>query len=479
MSKSVLKPFVFESLEHGYLEKKYNIEKVAAADALAQVPSQGALQWTATELEAIGETRTFINQKVANSTTWTGEIASIISNKARESIENPFLGVAQEYKTKVAQTTIGLEDEISRLRDNKLKALNDMRVFKLDHNLQRDPTIKPGWLKIVSLFIPVFLIASESYFNGSIFGGSMPGGQLEGIIFAVGISLVNVLGSFVMGMTLPWLWYKDIALRIWGSLFFMSYILIITFMNLTFGVFRSSLQLDQGGSFDDGFGFEGSSADAFFIGNPFTKLDTLETQGLLFILVGFLFALISLLDGLFYKDTYYGFGYRGEKLKKVNEELEEKYEMLRKNIGTYYTEFFNKCKAINNKSIDSIEQWRRATEVLQGFKSSYDGLVSSATEQINHFLNQYIAINRARRMPNTEPAYWPSEGNTVTFNFGNELEFNTVFAQLLGEFLTDPEADAKKEEFSKGLETNFESAINEINVVNEQFRQTVEQLISE
>ena len=69
MSKNGLKPFVFESLEHGYLEKKYNIEKVASADARAQVPAQGALQWTATELEAIGETRTFINRKVANSTT--------------------------------------------------------------------------------------------------------------------------------------------------------------------------------------------------------------------------------------------------------------------------------------------------------------------------------------------------------------------------------------------------------------------------
>ncbi len=478
MSKNGLKPFVFESLEHGYLEKKYNIEKVASADARAQVPAQGALQWTATELEAIGETRTFINRKVANSTTWTSEIASIISNKSRESSENPFLGVPQEFQTKIDQLTIGQENEIRSLRENKEKALNDLRVFKLDHNLQRDPTIKPGWLKIVSLFIPIFLIASESYFNGSIFGGSMPGGQLEGIVFAVGISLVNVLGSFVMGMTLPWLWYKETALRIWGSIFLIFYILIITFMNLTFGVFRSSLELDQGGSFDDGFGFEGSSTDAFFIGNPFTQLETLETQGLLFILVGFLFALISLLDGLFYKDTYYGFGYRGEKLKKANDELEEKYEVLKKNIGNYYSEFSNKCKAINNKSIESIEEWRRGIEFLQGFKSSYDSLVSSATEQINHFLNQYIAINRARRMPNTEPAYWPSEGDAVKFDFGNELEFNTVFAQLHGEYLTDTEADTKKREFSIGLETNYVSVMKEIDSVNEQFRETVERLIN-
>ena len=62
--------------------------------------------------------------------------------------------------------------------------------------------------------------------------------------------------------------------------------------------------------------------------------------------------------------------------------------------------------------------------------------------------------------------------------FGNEIEFNTVFAQLHGEYLTDTEADIKKTEFSSGLETNYVSVMKEIDSVNEQFRETVERLIN-
>ena len=82
-------------------------------------------------------------------------------------------------------------------------------------------------------------------------------------------------------------------------------------------------------------------------------------------------------------------------------------------------------------------------------------------------------------MPNTEPAYWPSEGDSVKFDFGKELEFNTVFAQLHGEYLTDTEADTKKAEFSSDLETNYALVMKEIDSVNKQFRETVERLINQ
>ena len=101
-------------------------------------------------------------------------------------------------------------------------------------------------------------------------------------------------------------------------------------MNLLFGVFRSKLETSTQDI--DSWALDNSPVQAFQIGNPFNQMADLEQNGFLFILVGLLFAIVSLLDGLFFRDIYAGYGSLGEKVLKAEKDLNNHNSVLKESL---------------------------------------------------------------------------------------------------------------------------------------------------
>lgn len=471
-----IEPYKFNHLEHGDLEKKFRLTEKATSDARAGVPAQGSFSRSEAEEEAIAEVNNHVNNQLTSSRQWTEQVSEIINRKRSKIESNPFIEVPVDFQSKIDSMFTGQEDRIRNLRNKLDGAKNNLRVFKLDHNLHRDPVIKPFWIKFISIFIPVFLISIESYFNGTIFGNSLQGGQAEGIAFAVGISLVNVLGSFIMGMTLPWLWYKDMTYRIWGGIFLFFYMLLISYMNLLFGVFRSKLETSTQDI--DSWALDNSPVQAFQIGNPFSQMADLEQNGFLFILVGLLFAIVSLLDGLFFRDIYAGYGSLGEKVLKAEKDLNNHNSVLKESLSEYYSDASTKLDDEDQNMMDDIQIWRKGVNLLQGLKISHEAFIRNASDSIQHYINQYIVINRARRQQNTEPAYWPNIGEEAEWELDESVSnFDSAYSELQGEFLEDTPAEEIRRVSQQNAEQNKKESLTQISSINSTALEKLEQLI--
>ena len=143
--------------------------------------------------------------------------------------------------------------------------------------------------------------------------------------------------------------FKEKTYRIWGSVFVILWLALITFVNFLFGVYRSLLE-NQSNSEDFSFGLA-----LVQVGNPFSQLGALEQNGIQFITVCFIFAFASLLDGLFKNDTYRGYGSLGERVNKAKSNLEDNRNALTEKLLSRMTHFSNEVKKEFESDIESIQ----------------------------------------------------------------------------------------------------------------------------
>lgn len=438
--KISLEPFVFKHFKHGELEKKIKLSENARRDAIARIPSGAEGQPTETELEGIAEVNSHLTNEISNASTWSLEVSHAINNNRMEFGENSFSNLGNEFRSSLDSILAGKEEDFRNLKDRISTSENDLRTFKMEHNLTRDPKVRPKWLKIASYLVPIVFICIETYYNGTVFADAMQGGINEGLALALGISVVNVLTSFFIGMMLPWLWYKKVSFRIFGSFFVILWLSVISYVNFLFGVFRSKgLGPEASGGFTD----SSQMANAFLVGNPFTQLDQLTTNGTLFIFVCFIFAILSLLDGLFKNDTYKGYGEVGEKLENAKNALAVERSSLTNALLNEQDSSFKKIEVLEKKVKETIQVWRSSINLLQEFKRDYESLLKNLSSSAEHCVNQYISINRSYREPNLgEPTYW--QNPRESFNTSLEIDensFENKFNSLQGEYMDDAEAE--------------------------------------
>lgn len=468
-----IKPFDFNNLKHGFLEKKFNVDEKAKSDALAGVPGETATQRTAVEIEGIAEARNHLDNEKERAADWTSELSVSITNLRIKLNQNPLSNIGNKFRTSLNTLFAGIEENINRKKGDISDAKEKLRVFKMEHSIVRDPVVKPQWVKLITFAIPVLFIIFETIYNGSVFQDVLQGGETAGRAMALGLSLINVLTSFFIGVMLPWLWYKEISYRIWGSIFVLIWLSVITYINFFFGVFRSKLDSGDGNNFSGG--FEESSiqmADATnIVGNPFTQLDQLTADGTQFIFVCFIFAICSLLDGLFKNDTYRGYGAVGEKVSKAQDKLEQLrlslVSDLKNEKDSFDSEVITQSEEINR----NIEIWRSGIEELQNFSIKYNTFIKNLSEDLSHYLDQYIAVNRQYRpQDQNEPAYWPQSGQETPSPINvDENNFHISFPQLKGEFLDDTEANDLKNTFISALVNYKEEAESEIQKIYDEY----------
>ncbi len=444
--------FEFRLLGPHELETNADIENKAQNDAAAGLPSAELNSLCETAQEAETEALNHIGEETQKARQWSQDIATIISNNRQQFTLNPFSRIEGEMRAQLNADFAGAESDFATLRDEVSRTENNLRTFKLEHKLKRDPVVRPYWIKIVTYLVPLVFIVFETYYNGQVFADNMQGGAVAGQMMALGISLVNVLTSFFIGMMLPWLWFKEITYRIWGSVFVILWLALITFVNFLFGVYRSLLE-NQSNSEDFSFGLA-----LVQVGNPFSQLGALEQNGIQFITVCFIFAFASLLDGLFKNDTYRGYGSLGERVNKAKSNLEDNRNALTEKLLSRMTHFSNEVKKEFESDIESIQLWRSSVETLQLFKSSFDSFIRDVSSKLDHAIQEYYSKNDEYRNQNLHgrSAYYDliRSPEFETHLNPNNYSFENTFPFLQGEYFEDDAANEIKAEATRTLEVN-------------------------
>ena len=444
--------FEFRLLGPHELETNADIENKSQNDAAAGLPSAELNSLCETAQEAETEALNHIGEETQKARAWSQDIAGIISNARQQFSLNPFSRIEGEMRAQLNADFAGAESDFATLRDEVSRTENNLRTFKLEHKLKRDPVVRPYWIKIVTYLVPLVFIVFETYYNGQVFADNMQGGAVAGQMMALGISLVNVLTSFFIGMMLPWLWFKEITYRIWGSVFVILWLALITFVNFLFGVYRSLLE-NQSNSEDFSFGLA-----LVQVGNPFSQLGALEQNGIQFITVCFIFAFASLLDGLFKNDTYRGYGSLGERVNKAKSNLEDNRNALTEKLLSRMTHFSNEVKKEFESDIESIQLWRSSVETLQLFKSSFDSFIRDVSSKLDHAIQEYYSKNDEYRNQNLHgrSAYYDliRSPEFETHLNPNNYSFENTFPFLQGEYFEDDAANEIKAEATRTLEVN-------------------------
>lgn len=462
-----MKSFSFKNLGHANLERNINLERNAKSDASVNKPAAGSHDKSSTERNAIREGSAFFDNQILSAKEIVTKLSGLLTNARANVGKNPYSGKDVILRNNLQSLFSGRDQKIKRLKKNIEVARHNIDVFKNEHHLRREPRVTHWWHGLLAIAVIVCLISYETYFNGTIFADQMRGGLGAGTAMAVGISMVNVFLSFLMGMALPNLWYQTISHRVMGGIFFLSYLSVIAYMNALFGVYRTKLDASSAGEID----FETTTdlGVVQVVGNPFTQLDVLNQDGQLFMLVGILFAIISLVDGLVYRDTYKGYGALGNKFHNAKKELNEERTRLNNRFVKIKDEVIQDLLKTRDDQHKNLILWDDVNDRLQALKRSFERLVISVEETVSHCLDEYISINRANRF-HAVPAYWPDQGRSVNWQLDSESkDFSYAFSDISQEILEDDDMKELVKEKTKEIQSNYEYAESKVNEVSDEF----------
>lgn len=287
-----------------------------------------------------------------------------------------------------------IRGDLARLRDAYVEARNELSAFRVEHRLSR-PARDPGgrWTTFGLLFV---VIAFESVLNGVFFAKGSEAGLIGGVGVAIGISAVNVMACFFLGVGparyINWRgWFR----RSLGLLATVAGWAAITLLHFFAAHFRDATVV---------VGEKQAYATALtkFWQNPFGFSDI--TSWYLFGL-GLAFGLISFWKGYRFDDPYPHYGDTFRRERDAHDAYAEEHDDFFKDVKETRdstVEAFRAGLANIPQYLAKSEHVRAArTALLEEFKA-YEG---SLQQSGNRLLTIYReACRQRRRTP--APAYF-------------------------------------------------------------------------
>ncbi len=387
------KEYVFEwpAFPKEQAESELNISEVAMREGADGFPESDSTFLSITENEIVGRIRRFyiatLDRVSQEFLRFGEETANIKIFLERFDIgQMPF-----DLKAKVESELTEARVIMNPLVRNAKVALNDLEIFKTDNGLTREPIYSLNWRKIWGPLLLAFLFFFEVILNGALVT-TVVDGFIAGIAVSVTVATLNVILSFVIGRILvPELKVSRSSFRKFGAaLGLIIHSLLILYVNFVFGVFRGiSLSSTNIRSWEDIGAVEVMSAI-----KPWESIAMVNDVPSLFVIgVGIVFALIALLDGYHYDDSYPGYGDVHRNYVGATESLEQTKK-----------DFSNRILRITKDSLSHMEnelsgfekkmtRWETMMNVAQQQFAIYVRWVNQIEQDANKLLHDYRSAN--------------------------------------------------------------------------------------
>jgi len=288
----------------GAIEQQLSIE--ARSDALAEKPTASDVMLPSPILTHRSQIISLYDKCVQEA---QGQL-QVIENRVDE-LRNNF-----SHQTLKNKAENSIDKLVSQMKSSDKKAKcdfhkmefvrrkKDFERFKIDHGLIYHPqrgVQETSFLGLTAaLWIVVTLYLVEAIFNASLFIEEV--GMVGGLTISLSSSLVNVVVGYIVGRFVFSRMYlgKSLTTKVLSISGFIAFIFTIVYMNLMIAMYRTLKAAEN--SFQ-----VVNTSDAAW---PFPHIDMLDFNSALVLMVGFVFALVALLDGFFSDDPYPGYGHR-------------------------------------------------------------------------------------------------------------------------------------------------------------------------
>ena len=261
----------------------------------------------------------------------TLHLDSLENNAERANEKLNFLdGIKSKFKNKLDEDLESYEHNITKANSKVKSRKKELNDFKSLNNLTRDADYPDAltW----HYFILLSLVLIESLVNASFFARGATAGLAGGITIAVIISGINVVIGYLVGKYWAKLsWSINQTFKTVGYIGFGIWGLLTACFNLTVGHVRTRFEEGDTDAMNSGF--------QAFLNSPFGLTDF---SSWMLVMIGSLFALVALFDGLKSDDKYPGYGLVDRKLTNALDELYGEVGNLKDSANDYYDSFLSR-----------------------------------------------------------------------------------------------------------------------------------------
>ena len=459
--KRIEKNFEWDNFNVQDLETKHRITEKANIDGQGNIPKTDSSSYSETENEIVLACNTYLERNTEKLRKFLKNIEEKIDEAKSYLTRNHFEEITNKLKADFNLIANNIELRLQEYKNEHLVYQSEKEQFKRNHQVYREPNSADFRVNLKTFTLIFSLLAIEVIFNSNLLAGALVGGALEGFTVAASVAFINVIISFIAGYNL----FKNInhidkAKKKIYIFFATIYLLLIAYVNLSIGAYRSVAESIQKKDLSTRGGLtEDQIEEAFRQSITFWKVD-FSFVGIILTILGISFALIAILDGLIYNDAYPGFGKVGQKVNKLKNKsrniFHEYSQKVAKLLASSSQDNQNQYKKLGSTDLDN---WSINTNLIQAEFSTYISKINKLEIDTDHIILEYRNINsRVRKDPS--PKYF-AEGFVIKTDKKEPLK---VFSEIKHSYKEDNEREEEKIKFS--------------NIINEKFNVAEEQIKS-
>ncbi|UFZ03138.1 hypothetical protein LQG66_28440 [Bradyrhizobium ontarionense] len=358
--------------------------------------------------------------------------ARLIAVSVSTELENLRLG-AQNTLAKLRNAHHRAEAELGPLRERFIAHRDELKEFREANRLRR--AARPPSNRYTTLGLLVFLVGAEAGLNGFFFAKGATLGLLGGIVMALGISFVNVVTSFSVGLLpMRWINHRNLPIKLVGLLIAAVALAALVCLHGFAAHYRDATALVGE---DRAF----AVARETLVSSPLMlgDLNSFYLFGL-----GLVLSAMAVWKGYTFDDPYPGYGAHSRRAEEAREDYSDEHALL-----------FEDLEDIKEKTVADLDEGIRRIPLFpqQAAKvraqreaelRSFQAYESSIEAAVNRLLAIYRDANRAARQ-SPAPAYFSAPWK-LSRSF---LKETAVLTEIAEPATSAPDAHAALEELRK------------------------------
>ena len=474
--------YIFTDVNVKQIEIKINLKENATNDGKNNLPRSSAETFSNCESEAIITADEFRNNQVSKAVDYLNSIkGKVIDSTAKLGQKNFYV---DEFKNRIEQTLTAAEGKLSNLKSAYTTQNNEVRNFKLENKLNREPKSLTTFNIMIAMAVIAVLFYIELQVNANLLAPAMASGLKEGMAIAAAVAGLNVFVSFAVGFYALKNFHHVHSFRKNISKFSLSiYLLFITYLNWSLGAYRA-IHEATGENLIDAIMGNSTSTGSAIVGNPALPWSVdLTFTSLILVFVGIGFALASLIDGYLFNDPYPGYGSVGKDRNENQKEINRMREHLSSEITTLFKNEIRKTGENRDAIINNTlrNSWVPSITALENTFEGYRRFADQLSFALDHTIGEYRSFNGMFRT-DSEPKYWRDENGNVKTKFyelrEEKVDPKIVFRDFAVLYLDKDQIEKKIENYQNKIQDESNDFINKLNTFNEEINKKIEDMRS-
>lgn len=452
-------------------EKDRRIKKQGAEDGAFGIPSGETL--SDTENEILADAHEYQHTLAHRGNEYFEKLESRLNSYNDFLNQENFKTILNSLRARAQNRIDNKKLKLSELTTEYNRNKREYEQFRRVNQLDRMPA-PTTWLKSgFYLSLIAILFGFEVMMNTKLVSGVLPGGTVEGVGLTFGVAFVNVLISFAVGYYfLKNINHVNSSSKTKAWLIFAVYMIIIFYLNWAYGAFRGVAEEVA------------SSPELLELDRISLSLQKailpwevpLTFQSLVISVLGFAFAVFSLLDGYLFDDIYPDYGRKARILNKSREKILSELKRLVSGVQRIFTDGEREGREMKETLALTLNAWSSETNMLQTRFDSYRKKLLNAENDINHMLREYMIANKGKREL-TEYSLPKRFENTTPFSYeDDEKDPSKVFEMSRDVYMEDMQRRERREKRQKDIEENYNMFTTEVSELREKILMSVTEI---